>query len=169
MSLEQNLAAGYDQFALAYLQARAEGKLLNDYIEVPEMINTVGDVEGLRLLDVGCGSGIHLRQYVAKGAKAVGIDLSKVMVELAQKENPSVPISQGSVYQLPFVEHSFEIVTSSLALFHVEDLGKAFLEISRVLKRGGRLIYSDLHPFTHSRSPFVGNKFVEKEPLPGFK
>src|SRR3989344_5918262 len=156
-TLEQELSTNYDQFALAYLQARAEGKLLNDYIEV------------LRLLDVGCGSGIHLRQYVAKGAKAVGIDLSKVMVERAQKENPSVPISQGSVYQLPFVEHSFEIVTSSLALFHVEDLGKAFLEISRVLKRGGRLIYSDLHPFTHSRSPFVGNKFVEKEPLPGFK
>ena len=168
MSLELNLAAGYDQFALAYLQARAEGKLLNDYIEVPEMINTVGDVEGLRLLDVGCGSGIHLQQYVAKGAKAAGIDISKVMVELAQKENPAARIIHGSVYKLPFNEACFDIVTSSLALFHVEELGRAFLEISRVLNREGRLVYSDLHPFGYSEIPAVGNKFVENELLPGF-
>jgi SAM-dependent methyltransferase len=115
---------------------------------------------GMRVLDVGCGGGRHIRQTrLMPGITAVALDLgksevaetAKMLRELDQTPMPyggSVPgagpwISlRGSVYELPFKDETFDCVIISEVLEHLGDDDGALREISRVLKRGGRLAAS---------------------------
>jgi ubiquinone/menaquinone biosynthesis C-methylase UbiE len=115
---------------------------------------------GMRVLDVGCGGGRHIRQTrLIPGIVAVALDLgqsevaetAKMLRELDQTPMPyggSVPGAgpwfslRGSVYELPFKDETFDCVIISEVLEHLGDDERALREITRVLKRGGRLAAS---------------------------
>jgi SAM-dependent methyltransferase len=115
---------------------------------------------GMRVLDVGCGGGRHIRQTrLLPGVVAVGLDLGKKEVHDTAKmlrEVDALPASfggsvpgagpwismRGSVYQLPFKDESFDCVIISEVLEHLHQDEQALQEMSRVLKRGGVLAAS---------------------------
>ncbi len=115
---------------------------------------------GMRVLDVGCGGGRHIRQTrLIPGITAVGLDLGKQEVrdtakmlreldELPVQYGGSVPGAgpwlsmRGSVYQLPFRDESFDCIIISEVLEHLGEDERALSELSRVLKRGGVLAVS---------------------------
>ena len=102
---------------------------------------TPGDVAGSLVLDAGCGMGRYLRVVAEAGALAVGIDLSRA-VEAARdltREWPGVSVAQGDLLRLPFGEGSFDHVYSLGVLDHTPDPRRAFLELARLLKPGGRI------------------------------
>lgn len=74
----------YDSFAESY-STENESSLLNAYYERPAMIDLAGDVNGRRVLDAGCGSGLLSAALRAKGAIVTGFDSSSAMVELARQ------------------------------------------------------------------------------------
>lgn len=99
-----------------------------------------GGRRNLRILDAGCGTGgdaLFLRRY----GTVVGLDLATEALALARERIPGW-LARGSVLQLPFADHSFDLVTSFDVLYHraVIDERQALAEMRRVLRRDGRLL-----------------------------
>ena len=102
---------------------------------------------GERILDAGCGTGDHLVELSARGAHPVGVDFSFQMLQAARAKSPSVPVVAADLSnRLPFGAVSFDGVLCSLVSEHLADLDSFFSEIHRVLRPGGRLVFSGLHP-----------------------
>ncbi len=103
-----------------------------------EMVRRYVQLEGARVLDVGCGLGLYVRQFRAHGAEAWGVDVDEEKVAQASRELPH--ISRAPAELLPFPEASFDMVLSHEVLEHVDDDRGAVAEAHRVLKPGGRLV-----------------------------
>lgn len=144
-------APDYDRFAAAY-SARNEKSLFNAYYERPEMLGLAGDVAGLEILDAGCGSGPLTEALRAKGGVVSGFDLSPAMVQLAQErlgEDADVRVADLGA-PLPYADDRFDLVVASLALHYVQDWASALVELRRVLRPGGRLLVSIIHPTVYA-------------------
>lgn len=102
---------------------------------------------GEKILDVATGKGAILYpalQIIGKTGTAVGIDLSPVMIEEAQKRNPlsSAQFLVMDAEKLSFSSNYFDVVFCGFALFFFSNLSKALNEFKRVLKPGGRVAIS---------------------------
>jgi ubiquinone/menaquinone biosynthesis C-methylase UbiE len=100
---------------------------------------------GLRVLDVGCGTGDYLRimaPLVAPGA-AVGVDLSATLIARAQQRaapgEMRLSFLPGDACELPFADASFDRVVANQILLHLGDPWQAVAEMRRVLRSGGLL------------------------------
>jgi len=124
-----------DKFSSAFTYARSRlHPLLEDYLRlVPQ---------GSRILDVGCGTGQQVKMYKQLGLEPVGVEPAPHMREVAQRSNPGVPILQGTVLDLPLPDESFDVVVAIEVLRYLDraDWNRAFSEILRVLRPGGRLL-----------------------------
>jgi ubiquinone/menaquinone biosynthesis C-methylase UbiE len=143
--------ADYDGFAAAY-SASNENNLFNAFYARPEMIRLAGDVAGLEILDAGCGSGPLMEALRGKDAVVSGFDLSPAMVELARQrlgEDADVRVADLGA-PLPYPDDTFDLVVASLSLHYVKDWNSALAELRRVLKPGGRLIVSIIHPTVYA-------------------
>lgn len=99
--------------------------------------------EGIRVLDVGCGSGWFAKECAETGATVWASDLSRQGVRGARERYPGAGLFQvGDVYHLAFAESCFDIVILSEVLEHLEDLDRAVAEVVRVLRPGGQLLAS---------------------------
>lgn len=137
----------YDDFAAEYTVANENG-LFNRYLERPEVLRMVGDVEGLRVLDAGCGAGPLLAELRDRGAEVSGFDLSTKMIDLARERLGSEADLRVADLSdpLPYADGEFDVVVVSLALHYVRNWERPLAEFRRVLKPGGRLVISLLHP-----------------------
>ena len=101
--------------------------------------------EGIRLLDVGCGTGYFTRLLTqgSTAVTAVGLDLEEPFIEYAKAEaaEQKLPIKfvVGDALNLPFEDASFDLVASHTFLTSVPDPERAFAEMKRVLKPGGTI------------------------------
>jgi ubiquinone/menaquinone biosynthesis C-methylase UbiE len=101
------------------------------------------EVAGRCVLDLACGTGRYSR-LLSEGGAADVIALDFCVPMLMQV--PSGSRVCASMMQLPFAADSFDVVISGLALGHATDVYAWMTEISRVLRPGGTLLYSDFHP-----------------------
>jgi SAM-dependent methyltransferase len=94
---------------------------------------------GERLLEIGCGGGLLLREAVACGVSATGLDHSQEMVSLAGERAPGAEVVLGSAERLPFPDRSFDAVAMSVVFFFFPDPVAVLRECRRVLTPGGRI------------------------------
>jgi len=128
-----------------------EGDTSRKLIIDPALWEILDNIQGLKVLDAGCGSGYITRKLAKKGAKAYGVDFSEKFVEYCNKreeeEQLGCKFSQTSLIDLTMFENDFfDIIVSNIVLVDVQDYQKAFLEMNRVLKKEGRFIWSNSHP-----------------------
>ena len=96
---------------------------------------------GARLLEIGCGMGTDLLQFVRGGAYGIGIDLTPRSIEITRHRfrlydaKGAFMISDGE--HLPFRDESFDVVYSNGVLHHTPDTAGAIGEVHRVLRPGG--------------------------------
>jgi SAM-dependent methyltransferase len=93
--------------------------------------------DGMRLLDVGCGTGHHLVRFRRLGFEVVGTDGSAEMLARARENNPGVEFHQGDVEQLPFEDASFDYLNCIEVLRYLPQMERCVAEMGRVLKPGG--------------------------------
>jgi demethylmenaquinone methyltransferase/2-methoxy-6-polyprenyl-1,4-benzoquinol methylase len=107
---------------------------------------------GARVLDLATGTGDIALALAGHGARVVGLDITFRMIELARaKSNGGPAISGqtrflvGDMTTLPFMDQTFDVVTTGYGLRNVSNLALAIEEIHRVLKPGGRLLSLDFN------------------------
>ncbi|NUU96479.1 hypothetical protein XO10_09470 [Marinitoga sp. 1135] len=148
MNIDRRLKNSYEKLANHY-EKDVDTKSFNAYYERPAMTRLIGNVNGLKILDAGCGAGYYMELMINKGAKeVVGIDFSENMVAAAKrriKDNGKVFLHNLNE-DLPFEDSYFDLIISSLTLHYVKDLNKVFMELSRVLKKDGHIVISIHHP-----------------------
>lgn len=141
-----------ENFFALYQKLRANPISLNNIVEKPTMLSLLPDLQGKRLLDLGCGTGEHLALYLEQGADfVVGVDLSESMLKQADinlsTKRPHFSLYQSSMEQLSELpENDFDIITSSFAFHYVQDFPKLLADIKAKLKPNGILVFSQEHP-----------------------
>jgi SAM-dependent methyltransferase len=137
-----DVRAGYARWSTSYDAAP------NPLIRVEEPVvramidrTTAGDA-----LDAACGTGRHAAYLCARGHRVVGVDVSPEMLDKARARVPAADFRQGDLAHLPLETGSVDLAVCALALSHEPVLAPAIIELARVLRPGGRLVLSDLHP-----------------------
>ncbi len=141
-------AGEYDAMAAEYAADNAANSF-NAFYERPATIALLGDVEGLRVLEAGCGSGVLTAWLADNGALVTAFDVSPAMLEIARaKVGDRARLLVADVGQaLSFAEDaSFDLVVASLVLHYVRDWGGVLREFTRVLRPDGHVVVSTHHP-----------------------
>ena len=94
---------------------------------------------GDRLLEIGCGGGLLLREALESGARATGLDHSEEMTRLARERAPGAEIVLAGAEELPFEDGAFTAVAMSVVLFLLPDPLAVLDQSRRVLAGDGRL------------------------------
>jgi ubiquinone/menaquinone biosynthesis C-methylase UbiE len=141
---DENNRAYYDDFSAGYETERGFGyhRMLDDL----EMQVVAPFVQGKRVLEVGCGTGLILARLARLATHAVGIDPSPGMLRTAHERGLQVAL--GSATRLPFPDESFDLVCSFKVLAHVPDIERALSEITRVTRPNGRMILEFYNPWS---------------------
>ncbi len=133
--------------AYAGWRATALGTI-TEAIEQRVVLDMMGGLVGMRLLDVGCGDGALICAAAARGAMVAGIDADPAMLTAARlrmaQAGLEAALREGRVEGLPFPDASFDVVASVTVLCFVDDAERAVREMARVLRPGGRLVIGEL-------------------------
>lgn len=106
--------------------------------------------DALEILEIGCGTGKNTEFLQTKAKRLIGADFSEEMLAVARKKvtGDAVEFRQLDLrekWDLPV--NSFDLITCSLALEHIENIDFVFAEAHRVLRSGGQFYFGELHPF----------------------
>lgn len=111
----------------------------------------LGDVADRRVLEVGCGAAQCSRWLAEQGASVAGVDLSLRQLQHSRRIDASsgtpVPVVCATATDVPFGDDTFDLAFSAFgALPFVLDAGRVLREVARVLRPGGRFVFSVSHP-----------------------
>ena len=120
---------------------------------------------GERILDLGCGYGYYTDYFKSIGGNVIGTDGSKAMIDIAKKNYPDCEFMVSDISEtLPFEDNTFDVVFCNQVLMDIENIDNVFYECRRILKTGGILYYSIIHP-----AFFNGEWMKSKEDSPSGK
>lgn len=130
---------GYNLWARTYHTEDNPIKKMSDDFILSEMPGKVGSI-----LDAGCGTG-KLLQCDASFKK--GIDLSPAMIEQAKKNCPEATLECANLTTTSVEEDFYDVVICGLVLGHIENVEPVVLKLARGVKKGGKIILTDFHPY----------------------
>ncbi|MEW2377857.1 class I SAM-dependent methyltransferase [Micromonospora sp. NPDC047812] len=127
-----------------------------DFVWCPEGVREadvrlLGDLSGRRVLELGCGAAAAARWLATRGARPVALDLSAGMLRhaalAAGRTGVRVPLVQADALALPFADAAFDTACTAFgAVPFVADSAAVMREVFRVLRPGGRWVFSVTHP-----------------------
>lgn len=130
---------------------RWRGSLLGQVTDLREeelIDDLMGDIEGLDVLDVGCGDGALMASLASKGARVTGIDPDPAMLAAALKRTDALgqpfALHRGTAEALPLGDCSFDRIVAVAVLCFIAKPDLAIAEMVRVLRPGGLLILGEL-------------------------
>jgi len=147
---------GWSASAEAWI-ALAKGHDTRVLLLDPALLRELGDVSGLRILDLGCGEGRFSRLLTARGATTVGIDpVQRFLTHARDAGGEHEAYVRGSGDRLPFTDASFDVVIAYLCLIDIPDYRGAIGESARVLRPGGRFVAANMSNIaSSSEAPVV--------------
>lgn len=115
---------------------------------LPNLVRQIGQIGGEKLLDVACGQGFFAEEFGKVGAKVTACDVSPELLAIAKKRSGGgVDYQEAPANKLAFAKDGeYDLATFVMAIQNIQDVPGAVGEISRVLRRGGRLFVVMNHP-----------------------
>jgi len=117
----------------------------------PFFFKIFGNLKNKKIIEIGCGNGYFSRFLAKRGARVMAIDLSAKLLAFASAREKARPLcikylvrDAANLYGLK--SKTYDIAIANMSLMDIADTENAIKEVSRVLKRGGRFIFSILHP-----------------------
>jgi len=159
---------GYDRWSAIY-DGEDNGLIA---LETAEVARHMGDVRGLSIADIGCGTGRHAINWAAAGANVTALDFSSGMLDRARAKSTQSEILARPGGSLTFHEHdlnqplplanqSFDRVTCCLVLEHIQSMTPLLHEMARICRPGGFILVSELHPAMALRG--ISARFTDPE------
>lgn len=105
--------------------------------EYHHILDQVGVTQGIRHLDIACGSGLAIQLASERGAIVSGLDASERLVAIARARTPAADIRIGDMFHLPFDDNSFDVATSCRGIWG--NCLDALREARRVVRPGGKI------------------------------
>jgi len=136
---------GYDLWAELY---DGDGNPLT-LLEEPRVAELLGNVAGLSVADIGCGTGRHTIPLARAGARVTALDFSSGMLAKARAKDGGDRVTfveHDLSRSFPLESGTFDRVLSCLVVDHIVDLAPFFAELGRVTSTGGRIVVSVMHP-----------------------
>ncbi|MCD7837131.1 MAG: class I SAM-dependent methyltransferase [Lachnospiraceae bacterium] len=132
----------YDKIASEYTSAYAE----DDEYDFRYLKLFIERLRGKRILDMGCGTGTIMSFMDRQGFEITGIDASKGMLSIAQRDFPAFDFVEGNILSTCFDDADFDGIILSYTVNHFtdDDISKLATEIDRLLKENG-LVYISAH------------------------
>ncbi len=133
-----------------------DGDSYQQKVILPNLLRIVEPKNSVKILDVGCGTGVFARAFAEKGANVLGVDIGKELIEIAEKKSGGV-IKQNILGQIKYFvasaddlskikEKDFDIATIVLAIQNMKNLDKVVGEVFQKIKKGGKLVLVINHP-----------------------
>jgi ubiquinone/menaquinone biosynthesis C-methylase UbiE len=149
------------EFAQAELEGWSRNAAEYDALILPgtsqafdPIIENLGTVKGFHLLEMASGTGHLAKRLADKGARVAAVDFAPEMIQIARRRFPAINFVEADCERLPFESESFDAVVSCFGALHFARPDKVFGEAYRVLKPGGRFV------FTIWLSPEEGGDFL---------
>jgi SAM-dependent methyltransferase len=152
----------YDDDAVfdLYSQRRARTDNPNDTLEKPVILELIGPVAGLDVLDLGCGDAAFGRELLAGGARSyLGIDGSANMIRAAHRNlaGTGAHAVHADITVSAPQANSFDLATARLVFHYVDSLREVLVNVRQALRPGGRLVFSVEHPVITSSNKALAN------------
>jgi len=128
------------------------GDLWHRHLIDPVVLRRLGSVRGLAVLDLACGNGYLSRRIKRAGAREVlGVDASAPIIARARQREAARPLGirylvRDAAALRGVASARFDVVLCNMALMDIADARGALREVGRVLRPGGRLVFSICHP-----------------------
>ncbi len=136
--------------------SRAGYDVYRDRFNTPTFLAKLPPVDGLSCLDLGCGEGTNTRLLADRGAEVVALDISGEFVRAAADSAGDAAIEHvlADGANLPFADSSFDAVTAFMSLMDVAEPESTLREVARVLRPGGFVQFSVVHPLNGTPTRF---------------
>jgi malonyl-CoA O-methyltransferase len=140
-------------------------------LEAEAVRDLTGPLDGRTVLDLGCGTGRHTLTFAAGGSRVAAVDQCLAMMTGARRKLAGFPVLWARLAlpaHLPFRTGTFDLAVMGLVAEHLPDLASVARESARVVRRGGRLVMSALHPdrtATGQRARFVDPETGLRRPI----
>ena len=109
--------------------------------------DSLGEIRGLQVLDLGCGTGWLSQQLHQAGAQVLGVDGSRELLQSARQSFPHIEFIEHDLsLGLPPLDRKFRRIVSNMVLMDIADLGPLMRDARQVLEPGGKLIWTMQHP-----------------------
>lgn len=130
--------------------ARAGYDTYRDQLNTPAFLAMLPPVAGLEGLDIGCGEGHNTRLIAQRGARMTGMDIAEIFIKHAREEEKRAPLGityhHASAVELPYKTASYDFAVGCMSLMDIPETAQVVEEAFRVLRPGGFLQFSILHP-----------------------
>jgi ubiquinone/menaquinone biosynthesis C-methylase UbiE len=114
---------------------------------LPNLIRLMDIKTGEQILDVGCGSGYFSKEFALAGAKVSGVDIGKELIEIAKKNVPKANFFVAPAEKMTFIKNeSVDKAVFVLSLQNISDASAVIAEVSRCLRKAGKLFLVLNHP-----------------------
>lgn len=144
---------------------RPGGRYLNE-LQIATVLDLLGE-KPARVLEVGCGTGRFTFAMASAGHDVTGLDYSAAMLETCRKRRAEEPagervrLLEGSIFELPFENASFDAVLCVHVLMHLPEHEGAIRELLRVVKPGGRVIFDIRNSASLNRLSYPLRRFAQ--------
>jgi ubiquinone/menaquinone biosynthesis C-methylase UbiE len=143
---DENAVAGLPESYSRWRSSRL-GRI-TDGLEERLILDLLGSVDSLDVLDLGCGDGVLASMLARRGARVTGLDADPRMLAAARRrskaESVELNLVQGRAETPPFPEDSFDRVVAVTVLCSVREADRAIAELARVIRPGGRVVIGEL-------------------------
>ena len=142
----------YDDIADGIADYAGEiGGDIQRYIVAPAMLSMIGPVDGKKVLDLYCGAGYLSRRLALAGANVTAVDSSERLIGIAReinyRENENIKYAIAEPTDLSVIDDStYDDIVCNMGLMMTRDLTGTIAELARLVKMGGRFIFSIVHP-----------------------
>jgi len=167
---QSEIAAAYNDWAETYDIVQNHTRDLA--AKVLRQVNL--DLDGRKVVEVGCGTGRNTTWLAERAAEIVGLDFSEEMLARARSlvNDPRVSFIQHDARKTwPLADSSADVVIAMLILEHVEKLEPVFVEAARVLNAGGQFFLCELHPMKQlmgGQAQFSNTRTGERQLISAF-
>ena len=154
-SLHDNVRSAWDELANFWDQQMQAGATWQRHLIQPSVERLLGLEQGERVLEIACGNGEFARRMAELGGQVLAVDFSEGMLERARAHRGEVEYRNADAIDEEALlalgdPASFDAVVSNMAIMDMESIEPMAAASSRLLKPGGRFVFSTLHPAFNS-------------------